>query len=57
MLGYCITMTTFFYLWIFRFEHDTFVLVINFVNKQWEPCYIIVGLFETTHTSSSAMAT
>jgi hypothetical protein len=34
-LGGCVIVTTSFYLWMSRFGHDTFVLVINFVNSQW----------------------
>ncbi len=58
MLGHCITMTTSFDLSTSKFKHDNkFALVINFVNEQhWEPCYIIVGLFETTNTLGFAMA-
>jgi hypothetical protein len=34
---------------MFGFRHDMFVLVINFINSLWVPCYVIVGLFKTTN--------
>jgi hypothetical protein len=40
----CVT-TTFFDLWMSRFGHDTFALVINFINSQWVPCHVTLGLF------------
>ncbi len=42
----CVTTTTSFDLWMSRFGHDTFALVIDFINSQWVPCHVIVGLFE-----------
>jgi hypothetical protein len=58
MLGHCITMITSFDLSMSRFWRDNkFALVINFVNEQnWQPCHIIVGLFETTNTLGFIMA-
>ncbi len=44
-LGGCAIVTTSFYLWMFRFGHDTFASVINFVNSQWVSYYIMMGLF------------
>jgi hypothetical protein len=29
---------------------DTFALVINFIDDDWMPCHVIVGLFETLDT-------
>jgi hypothetical protein len=31
-------------------------LIVHFLNAQWEPCHIIVGLFEIADTTKSAMA-
>jgi hypothetical protein len=41
-----ITTIIFFDLWMFRFEHDTFVFVINFINSLWVPYHVTMGLFE-----------
>jgi hypothetical protein len=35
---------------ISRSSYDTFTLVVNFINQNWVPCHIIVGLFETPNT-------
>jgi hypothetical protein len=38
-----------------RSGHDTFTLVINFINPQWVPCHVIVGMFEDTNIAGIAM--
>jgi hypothetical protein len=53
----CVTTTTSFDLLMFRSRHDTFALVINFINSQWVPCHVTMGLFETIDTTRVAMAT
>jgi hypothetical protein len=44
------------FLWLFRAGMDTFVLIVHFLNAQWEPCHITVGFFEIANTIGSAMA-
>jgi hypothetical protein len=39
-LGGCITIIASFDLWMSIFGHDTFVLVIKFVNSQFVPCHV-----------------
>jgi len=56
-LDYYVTTTTSFKLWMSRFGHDTFFLVINFINSLWVPCHVIVGFFETTNMARIVMAT
>ncbi len=56
-LDYYMIATTSFKLWMSRFGHDTFVLVINFINSLWVPCHVIVGLFEAINMARIAMAT
>jgi hypothetical protein len=34
---------------------DTFVLVINFINDDWLPWHVIVGLFEVPNTSGRTL--
>jgi hypothetical protein len=41
-------------LWISRFTHNTFALVTHFINSQWVPCHVIVGLFEAINTTRVA---
>jgi hypothetical protein len=54
-LEYCHLCIISFYLWMFRARVDTFVMIVHFLNVQWEPSHIIVGLFEITKTTESAM--
>jgi hypothetical protein len=42
-------------LWMSRFGHDTFTLVINFINSQWVPCHVTMGLFEATDIAKITM--
>jgi hypothetical protein len=35
-LDSCVTTIIYFYLWMFRSEHDRFVFVINFINSLWD---------------------
>ncbi len=42
-------------LWMFQIGFDTFALVVNYINKKWQPCHIIVGLFEVHETTRVAM--
>ncbi len=38
-----------------KFGHDTFAILINFMNSQWVPCHVTMALFETTNTIGVAM--
>ncbi len=35
----CITCTSFNF-WMFLGEHDTFAMVVNFINNLWEPTHV-----------------
>jgi hypothetical protein len=52
----CIIATTSFDLWMSKFGHDTFAIVINFINSQWVPCHVTMALFEATSTIGVTMA-
>jgi hypothetical protein len=39
-----------------RVKVDTFVMIVHFLNDQWEPCHITVGFFEIVDITGSAMA-
>jgi hypothetical protein len=56
-LDFCVMTTTSFDLWMSRLGHGIFDLVINFINSQWVPCHVIVGLFEAINMVGIAMAT
>jgi hypothetical protein len=51
----CDICTFSFDLWMSRKRMDTFVLIIHFLNHNWEFGHVTIGLFETTTTSRSAM--
>jgi len=52
----CITTIASFDLWMSKSGHDTFALVINFINLHWVFYHVTVGLFETTNTFGVTMA-
>jgi hypothetical protein len=41
--------------WMSKAKVDTFVMIVHFVNAQWEPCHITVGFFEIVDTTRNAM--
>jgi len=43
-------------LWMFQTGFDTFALVVNYMNKKWQPCHIIVDFFEVHETTKVPMA-
>jgi hypothetical protein len=45
-----------FHLWMYKAKVDTFVMIVHFLNDQWEPCHITIRFFEITNTTKSAMA-
>ncbi len=45
-----------FHLWMSKARVDTFVIIVHFLNDQWEPCRIIVRFFEIANTTKSAIA-
>jgi hypothetical protein len=45
-----------FHLWMSKVRVDTFVMIVHFLNDQWEPCHITIGFFEIVNTTKSAMA-
>ncbi len=46
----CVITTITFGLRMLKIGFDTFALVINFIDDDWMPCHVIVGLFETLDT-------
>jgi len=45
-----------FHLWMSKAGVDTFVMIVHFLNDQWEPCHITIGFFEIVNITKSAMA-
>jgi hypothetical protein len=39
------TVTATFDLWMSQRGFDTFALVVNYINKKWEPCHVTMGIF------------
>jgi hypothetical protein len=39
-----------------RANFDTFVIIVRFINTSWEPCQVIIGIFEVHNTTSATMA-
>ncbi len=44
-----------FNLWMSKGAHDVFALMINFLNNDWQPKHVIIGLFEAIETTSQAL--
>jgi len=42
-------------LWMSKSSFNTFALVINFINEEWVPCHVIVGMFEALNTSRATL--
>jgi hypothetical protein len=49
-LNECYYATTSFYLWMSKNAHDIFALVISFLNEEWQPQHVTIGLFEANET-------
>jgi hypothetical protein len=47
--------TTTFDLWMLMGVHDVFALVVNFINVDWQPKQVTIGLFEATEITNEAM--
>ncbi len=55
-LAECYFSTTSFDLWMFKGAYDVFALVIKFLNSDWQPKHVTLGLFEATKTSRQTLA-
>ncbi len=49
-----ITIVTF-NLWMLRMGFDTFAIVVNFLNKKWVLCHVMIGLFEAPDIGGIAL--
>jgi len=54
LLGRYVITTITFDLWMFKTRFHIFVLILNFINKEWVFCYITVGLFESLNMFKDA---
>ncbi len=52
----CFSTTTSFDIWMSKGTYDVFALVIIFLNNDWQPKHITIGLFEATQTTGQALA-
>jgi hypothetical protein len=48
--------TTCFDLWMLKGAYDIFALVINFLDKNWQPKKVTINLFEAKETIGQALA-
>jgi hypothetical protein len=46
----------FFDLWMSKGAYNIFALVINFLDENWQPKKVTIGLFETTKITSQPLA-
>jgi len=51
-----ISTTTSLDLWMSKGAYDVFALVINFLNNDWQPKHVSIGLFEMTKIIDQALA-
>jgi hypothetical protein len=51
----CNTCTVNFDLWMFTAGVDTFVLIMHFLDDNWEPCHVTICFFEIVETFRNAM--
>jgi hypothetical protein len=51
-----ISTTTSLDLWMSKRAYDVFALVINFLNNDWQPKHVTIGLFEMTKIIDQALA-
>jgi hypothetical protein len=56
ILVQCDTIVVPFDMWMLRMDFDTFALIMNFLNWEWVPCHVTIGLFEAPNTSGVALA-
>ncbi len=47
---------TSFNLWMFHGGHDTFAMVVNFINNLWEPTHVIMGISKMHNIIGVTMA-
>jgi hypothetical protein len=52
----CLSANASFNLWMFKRAHDIFTLVVNFLNVNWQPKQVTIGLFEAIETTRQALA-
>jgi hypothetical protein len=55
-LSDCLSTTTTFDHWISIGAHDVFALVVNFINANWQPNQVTIGLFGAIEITSQTMA-
>jgi hypothetical protein len=54
-LSQCVSTTTSFDLWMSKNAYNIFALVINFLDENWQPKKVIIGLFEVIETTCQTL--
>jgi hypothetical protein len=57
LIGKCTTVSVTFELWMSRGTQDTFCMVLNFLDTDWMPQHVTVGVLRAENTSGVALAT
>ncbi len=52
----CVSTITNFDLWMSKGAYDIFALVINFLDGNWKPREVTIGLFKATKTTNQTLA-
>jgi hypothetical protein len=55
-LAQCDTAIVTFDLWMSQMSFDIFALVVNFLNREWVPCHVTIGLFKAPNICGVALA-
>jgi hypothetical protein len=51
----CVTCTCSIDFWMSHVGHDTFAMVVNFINSSWQPIHVTIGIFEDSNIESATM--
>ena len=57
LVGKSATVSVTFDLWMSRGTQDTFCMVVNFLDTDWVPRHVTVGVFRAQSTTGAALAT
>ena len=56
ILASCATIAVIFNPWISHTGVNTYCLVVNFIDSDWEPRHITVGIFKASNTARATLA-
>ena len=56
LLGKCETVSITFDLWMSCSTQDVFCMVVYFLENDWVPCYVTIGVFQVESTNGERLA-